>query len=227
MESQAAHHVEVDLQDGALARLGCVRVADHEERADGGDLPAGEHPVHVVRGHDDEHRGKEQEHEGRELVTAVVDLAAGGAGRLVLVVLEVLHVAQGVHADRAAHQAHDEHHDHGEVIHVERLLEDVLGRRGQRSAPDGEEELHHGEREHGGVAERDGIAEHHAAKQQVNAHGHKITSQGQVARDGQVRWRVEKRGRERDRRGGGCHSRRDDDAIARRVLPNKQQDERH
>ena len=93
VEREAADHVEDDLQQRALARLGRAGVADHEERADGGDLPARDEPVEVVGRHDDEHAGEEQEHERQELVAAIVRLATLAAGGLVLVVLEVLHVA--------------------------------------------------------------------------------------------------------------------------------------
>ena len=50
-----AQHVEDDLGEGVLDGLGRARVANHKERAHGGDFPAAEQPLKVVARHDDEH----------------------------------------------------------------------------------------------------------------------------------------------------------------------------
>ena len=51
----ATQHVEDDLGKGVFDGLGRARVANHEERAHGGDFPAAEQPLQVVARHDDEH----------------------------------------------------------------------------------------------------------------------------------------------------------------------------
>ena len=127
----AAQHVEDDLGKGVLDGLGRARVANHKERAHGGDFPAAEQPLKVVARHDDEHGREEQEHKRQEL-RATVGRGLPAQRSLVLVVgLEVLHVAQGIHADKAADDTDGEDHDHAHVVQVERRRRDGFGR-GQR-----------------------------------------------------------------------------------------------
>ena len=124
----AAQHVEDDLGKGVFDGLGRARVANHKERAHGGDFPTAEQPLQVVARHDDEHGREEQEHKRQEL-RATVGRGLPAQRCLVLVVgLEVLHVAQGIHADQAADDADGKHHDHAHVIQVERRSGDDLDR---------------------------------------------------------------------------------------------------
>ena len=133
----AAQHVEDDLGKGVFDGLGRARVANHKERAHGGDFPTAEQPLQVVARHDDEHGREEQEHKRQEL-RASVGRGLPAQRCLVLVVgLEVLHVAQGIHANQAADDADGKHHDHTHVIQVERRCRDGFGR-GQRHGCKGE-----------------------------------------------------------------------------------------
>ena len=133
----AAQHVEDDLGEGVFDGLGRARVANHKERAHGGDFPAAEQPLKVVARHDDEHGREEQEHKRQEL-RATVGRGLPAQRSLVLVVgLEVLHVAQGIHADKAADDTDGEDHDHAHVVQVERRRRDGFGR-GQRHGRKGE-----------------------------------------------------------------------------------------
>ena len=111
-EPDAAKQIHDDLTECVVDGFICTRVADKQERADGRDLPAGEHPHHVVREHDDEHRREEQEHEREERGAPVL-------GTFWLMGLEIDHVSEGVHADAAADDADDERHDDRQRINVE------------------------------------------------------------------------------------------------------------
>ena len=141
-----AQHVEDDLGESVFYGLGRARVANHEERAHGGDFPATEQPLKVVACHDDEHGREEQEHKRQELRASVGRRLPAQRCLVLVVGLEVLHVAQGVHADKAADNADGKHHDHTHVIQVERRGGDNLGR-GQRHSSEGNRthQLHHAE----------------------------------------------------------------------------------
>ena len=163
----AAQHVKDDLGKGVFDGLGRARVANHEERANGGDFPAAEQPLQVVARHDDEHGREEQEHKRQEL-RATVGRGLPAQRCLVLVVgLEVLHVAQGVHANQTADDADGKHHNHAHVVQIERRRRDGLGR-GQRHGGKGERahQLHYAK--HGGkhalifvcVVQDDGAQDH-------------------------------------------------------------------
>ena len=95
----AAQHVEDDLGEGVLDGLGRARVANHEERAHGGDFPAAEQPLKVIARHDDEHGREEQEHKRQELRATVGRGLPAQRGLVLVMGLEVLHVTQGIHAD--------------------------------------------------------------------------------------------------------------------------------
>ena len=112
----AAQHVEDDLGEGILDGLGRARVANHEERAHGGDFPATEQPLKVVARHDDEHGREEQEHKRQELRATVGRGLPAQRGLVLVMGLEVLHVTQGIHADKAADNADGEDHDHAHVV---------------------------------------------------------------------------------------------------------------
>ena len=133
----AAQHVEDDLGKGVFDGLGRARVANHEERAHGGDFPTAEQPLQVVARHDDEHGREEQEHKRQELRATVGRGLPAQRGLVLVVGLEVLHVAQGIHADQAADDADGEHHDHAHAVQVERSGSDDLGRR-QRHGREGD-----------------------------------------------------------------------------------------
>ena len=141
-----AQHVEDDLGESVFYGLGRARVANHEERAHGGDFPATEQPLKVVACHDDEHGREEQEHKRQELRASVRRRLPAQRCLVLVVGLEVLHIAQGVHADKAADNADGKHHDHTHVIQVERRCRDGFGR-GQRHSCKGERahQLHHAE----------------------------------------------------------------------------------
>ena len=133
----AAQHVEDDLGKGVFDGLGRARVANHEERAHGGDFPAAEQPLQVVARHDDEHGREEQEHERQELRATVGRGLPAQRGLVLIVRLEVLHVAQGIHTDEAADDADGEDHDHAHVVQVERRSGDDLDRRQRHGRKDG------------------------------------------------------------------------------------------
>ena len=120
VERQAAHHVEVDLQQGVLLGLGRLRVADHKERADRGDLPAGEDPVQCCRrGRWTNIADRKRNMSARNLLRRSCGSRPSRAcGRVLMMLDKILHVAQGVHADDAAHDADDEHHDDRQVVDV-------------------------------------------------------------------------------------------------------------
>ena len=132
-----AQHVKDDLGEGVLDGLGRARVANHKERAHGGDFPAAEQPLKVVARHDDEHGREEQEHKRQELRATVGRGLPAQRGPVLVVGLEVLHVAQGIHADHAADNADGEDHDHAHIVQVERRCGDGFGR-GQRHGCKGE-----------------------------------------------------------------------------------------
>ena len=71
-ERDAADHVHDDLAEGVADGLVGLGVADEQEGAHRGDLPARKQPRHVVREDDQVHGGQEQEHEGEEQRTAVL-----------------------------------------------------------------------------------------------------------------------------------------------------------
>ena len=94
-----AQHVKDNLGESVLDGLGRARVANHKERAHGGDFPAAEQPLKVVARHDDEHGREEQEHKRQELRATVGRGLPVQRGLVLVMGLEVLHVAQGIHAD--------------------------------------------------------------------------------------------------------------------------------
>ena len=140
----AAQHVEDNLGKGVFDGLGRACVANHEERAHGGNFPAAEQPLQVVARHDDEHGREEQEHKRQELRATVGRGLPAQRGLVLVVSLEILHVAQGIHADQTADDADGKHHDHAHVVQVERRGGDGLGR-GQRHGRKGDRthQLHH------------------------------------------------------------------------------------
>ena len=198
VKRQAAHHVEVDLKRRAALRVRRAREADHEVRAHGGNLPARNEPVEVVRGHDDEHRRKKEEHEGDELVTAIGRLLSALFCRLALMMLEVLHVAESVDADCAAHEAHDEHHDDREGVDIHGRRTRVFRMQGERPAPDRHRKLDGREREHGAVAAANRLHEHEAAEEEVDRNGNVIPRKRKLRRECEAR-----------RLAQICHRRRD------------------
>ena len=132
-----AQHVKDDLGESVLDGLGRARVANHKERAHGGDFPAAEQPLKVVARHDDEHGREEQEHKRQELRATVGRGLPAQCGLVLVVGLEVLHITQGIHADEAANNADGEDHDHAHVVQVERRRRDGFDR-GQRHGCKGE-----------------------------------------------------------------------------------------
>ena len=115
-EADAAKHIEDDLPEGVVDGLFGLGVADKQERADRGDLPAGKEPAKVVREDDDEHRGQEQVHDREEDVATVL-------GTFGLMMLEIDHVTKGVNGDPAADDADDQSHDHAQRVNVKTLLD--------------------------------------------------------------------------------------------------------
>ena len=163
----AAQHVEDDLGEGVFDGLGRARVANHEERAHGGDFPTAEQPLQVVARHDDEHGREEQEHERQELRATVGRGLPTQRGLVLVMGLEVLHVAQGIHTDEAADDADGEDHDHAHVVQVERRSGDDLDRRQRHGRKgNGTHQLHYAK--YGGehalifvcVAQDDGAQNH-------------------------------------------------------------------
>ena len=121
-ERDAADEVHDNLAEGVADGFFGARVGDEQERAGRRDLPPCEHPRHIVREHDDEHRREEQEHEREERRTAVLALQFAQTvsfAVLVDVLLEVHHVAKRINADPAADDADDQRHDDRQRIDVE------------------------------------------------------------------------------------------------------------
>ena len=216
-EGDAADEVHDDLTEGVSHGLLGAGVADEEERAHRGDLPAGEQPHHVVREHDEEHRREEGEHEGEEHRAAI--LRAFG-----LVGLEVLHVAEGVHADARADDADDERHEQRQRVEVEPL------RDGQAV---GERELEHERARHLDGGEHAGRhvlmtdAEEEDGRGDEHAHDHAdVVDRGRVEIEGDPRGAQV--GDDQPYRSDPDDERRGhDDGVSHAVVAHREQHARH
>ena len=82
-----------------------LRVADQQERAQGGDFPKQEQPGQVVGENQAEHRSHEDEQQRKEQRPPVLHLRVGDF-------MVLPHVTHGIDADTAAHQTIDQRHDH-------------------------------------------------------------------------------------------------------------------
>ena len=113
-ETQAPGQIHHQRPPRVSPRLLRLRVADQQERAQGGDFPKEEQPGQIVREDQSEHRPHEHEQQREKQGPPVGNIPVRQG-------VVFAHVTHRVKTDAAAQQAVDQRHDHRKLVHEQML----------------------------------------------------------------------------------------------------------